>query len=586
MTKANAKTIARIILPYILFGSLWILLSDKILAKIVQDPAARVQWSIYKGWAYVFITGLLLTVLLHRVLKIQERAFAALRESERRFFLIFHKNPLSIAITRLRDNLYLDVNDSFINMAGITRQEAIGHTPYELNLWVDFNERERFVSQIREKQRLYGIEMNVRNKLGAIIPVLFSAELIDLDGETCMISMAQNITQLKKSEEEREHLWNQLNQVKKLEAIGLLAGGVAHDFNNILNAMMLRLELLQEEAKHSSEADEAIKDFKKDIDRAADLTRQLLLFGRKQFLQINVLDLNDVSTNLLKMLRRLLRENINFILESPLSPIWIEADHGMMEQVLMNLCINAQDAMPDGGNLLLSIHKVKIDEDYANNNPEASIGEFACIKVKDQGCGIDAITLTHIFEPFFTTKEVGKGTGLGLATVHGIVKQHNGWVEVESVEGEGSTFRVYLRLTDAIPPQSTVESVSFPKSKKSGTILFVEDEANLRNMTANVLKLHGYHVIKAANAADALECWGRHGDGIDLLFTDMVMPGTMSGLELSRTLLSLKPGLKVVISSGYSNDLLSQPDLKHQGIVYISKPYDAKKLIQTVYDLL
>lgn len=854
MIKENTKTITRIILPYILFGSLWILLSDKILAKIVQDPAARIQWSIYKGWAYVFITGLLLTGLLYRVLRIQERAFAALRESERRFFLIFHKNPLSIAITRQQDNCYVDVNDSFVGLTGYMKQEVIGRTPYELNLWIDSDERDRFINQIKEKQRLSGIEMKTRNKSGETIPILFSAELVDLAGEACMISMAQDITgrklaeselllsrqrldqhvkhtplgviefgvdgrirawnsaannlfgyseeeaigqhwrliippsaivivediwrrlmlreggvrstnhnatkdgriiscewfntplvdaeghtigiaslvmdvterlqaietiqehrnmlntvfnsvpnvlilinrncvveninnagiafsgrrkdrlidhlggevfgclhasnelgcghspdcvecpirsrvtqtfntgesiyndegcmtvlreksqiaihflistslvstgnkdlvlvsltditQLKKSEEERERLWNQLNQVQKLEAIGQLAGGVAHDFNNILNAMMLRFELLQEESLVAPEAGEAMNDFKEDINRATDLTRQLLLFGRKQLLQINVLDLNDVSANLLKMLRRLLRENINFILESSPSPIWIEADRGMMEQVVMNLCLNAQDAMPNGGNLVLSTHKVKISEAHASANPEASVGEFACIKVSDQGCGIEPATLMHIFEPFFTTKEVGKGTGLGLATVHGIIKQHRGWVEVESIVGKGSTFSVYLRLSAQIPTPHIEESTALPKTQKSGTILFVEDEASLRSMSTKVLTLYGYHVIEAANAAEAMALWEQHSDSIDLLFTDMVMPGTMSGLELSKNLRSRKPGLKVVISSGYSNDLLAQTDLQPQGIIYVPKPYDAKKLIQTVDKLL
>jgi PAS domain S-box-containing protein len=854
MTKGNAKTIIRIILPYILFGSLWILLSDRILARIVQDPAARTQWSIYKGWAYVFITGLLLTALLSRVLRSKERAFDALLESERRFFHIFHKNPLSIAITRQQDDCYLDINDSYTNLTGFKKEEVIGRTPYELNLWVDPDQRKRFINQIKEKQRLSGIELEVRNKQGEKIPILFSAELIDLAGEPCMISMGQDITErkradselllsrqrldqhvkhtplgviefeadglirawnsaatnlfgyseeeavgqhrhlltppsaidmaeeiwkrlllreggtrstnhnrtkdgriiscewfntplvdakgitigvaslvmdvterlqaietiqehrntlttlfnsvpnvlmlinkncliedinnagiafsgrkkdrlidhvggevfgclnasnelgcgrnpdcaecpirarvtqtfntkqpiyndegcmtilrgkarltihflistslvstrdkelvlvsltditrLKKSEEEREHLWNQLNQVQKMEAIGQLAGGVAHDFNNILNAMMLRIECLQEASLSEPEAEEAMKDFKKDIHRAAGLTRQLLLFGRKQLLQIDTLDLNDVAANILKMLRRLLRENINLILESSPAPIWIEADHGMMEQVIMNLCINAQDAMPDGGNLLLSIHKIKIDEAHANANPESSVGEFACIKVSDQGSGIDAATLTHIFEPFFTTKEVGKGTGLGLATVHGIVKQHGGWVEVESTVGKGSIFCVYLQLSSQIPTQHLAEPAILAKAQKSGTILIIEDEANLRSMSAKVLELYGYHVIEAANASEALACWEEHAGSIDLLFTDMVMPGTMNGLELSKYLQVLKPGLKVVISSGYSNGLLSQPHLQSQDIHYIPKPYDAKKLIQAIDALL
>jgi two-component system, cell cycle sensor histidine kinase and response regulator CckA len=716
----NAKMIARIIVPYILFGSLWIILSDKILAQIVPDPALRMQWSIYKGWAYVFITGLLLTLLLIRVLRVQSHAFAALRESEQRFALIFNRSPLSITISRLRDNCYLDVNDSFVHLSGFSKQEVIGRTPDELNLWVDSQERERFIEQIKEKRRLSGIEMKLRIKAGEVLPVLFSGELIELDGEACMIAISQDIsernkvedvlrrqvqlqdqlaqiasvvpgtiysfqlnpdgssripfastmmkdifgvpeevlrenaapafermfaddiervrntimesartmkpwrcefrvrhpqkgliwvegysmpkreqdgsilwhgfiydvTERKQSEEEREHLWNQLNQTKKLEAIGQLAGGVAHDFNNILSVMMMRLELLHKDTPPDSEAEDTLRDFKEDIRRAADLTGQLLLFGRKQVLQIRVLDLNDVPGGLLKMLRRLLRENINFVLESSASPIWIEADHRMMEQVVMNLCINAQDAMPNGGKLVLSLHKTTVDEAHVSKNPEANIGEFACIRVADQGCGIDEATLVHIFEPFFTTKEVGKGTGLGLATVHGITKQHGGWVEVESSVGKGSTFSIYLPLTRNIPAPLTEEPVILPQYHRHGTILFVEDEANLRSMTANVLRRYGYTVFEAAEAAEALALWDQQHDKIELLITDMVMPGNMSGLELCRKLQLLKPDLKVVLSSGYSNDLLSQTDLQPQGIIYIPKPYDANKLLQTVFDLI
>jgi two-component system, cell cycle sensor histidine kinase and response regulator CckA len=413
--------------------------------------------------------------------------------------------------------------------------------------------------------------------------------VLQREGKAFGVSVfGEDITERKRAEGEREHLQNQLVQAQKLEAIGQLAGGVAHDFNNILNAMLMQVGLLQEESRLDPEAGEAMKEFKKDIQRATDLTRQLLLFGRKQLLQFHVLDLNNVTSSLVEMLRRLLRENIDFVLESSSSPIWIEADFVMMEQVVINLCVNAQDAMPDGGRLVLSTHKINVDEIHVGRNPEASTGEFACIKVADQGCGIDAAALMHIFEPFFTTKELGKGTGLGLSTVHGIVRQLNGWVEVESIVGKGSTFKVYIPLSsiEKAPTQPVEDVTSLPKSRKNRTILLVEDESNLRRMTGNVLKRQGHTVIEAADADAALALWQQHGDAIDAVFTDMVMPGKMNGLELGKKLQLLKPGLQVVISSGYSTELLAQTDLQLKGIAYISKPYDVNKLVQTINDLL
>lgn len=376
-------------------------------------------------------------------------------------------------------------------------------------------------------------------------------------------------------------LEQQLRQSQKMEAVGQLAGGVAHDFNNILTAFMMTLSRLQRKQDLDVIVQEGLQDLETGATRASTLTRQLLMFSRRSVLNVRRLDLNEVVADTLKMLRHLLGEHIDIDFEPTDKPPLIKADAGMMEQVLMNLAVNARDAMPKGGQLSITIETVKIHPAQAVVHPERRVGHFVCLSVADTGSGMDEATQKRIFEPFFTTKAMGKGTGLGLATVYGIVTQHRGWVEVQSQLGHGTTFRVFLpAAVSSSATKESEETQSIPTGKE--TILLVEDESELRKNLAHTLRVWGYRVFEAANGRHALAFWNSHSREIDLLLTDVVMPEGMMGLELAEKLRAEKPALKVIISSGYSAEMAAHGIKPAAGMVYLPKPYSATVLGQTV----
>ena len=402
---------------------------------------------------------------------------------------------------------------------------------------------------------------------------------LDEDDQAFVMGTIHDIT-------ERKRLETQIRQGQKLEAIGRLAGGVAHDFNNILAAIMIHLGLLQMNPRIEPATRKALAEIVGHAQRAADLTRQLLMFGRRSVLAMKPLDLNGVVANLLKMLKRLISENINVRFEASSAIPLVEGDDGMMEQVLMNLVVNARDAMPNGGTMTIGTTLAELGAANALENPNRLPGRFVCLAVSDTGCGMDAGTLKQIFEPFFTTKEAGKGTGLGLATVHGIVAQHRGWVEVDSKVGVGTTFRVYLPATD----QAHVEAGPVPPTEllRGGgeTILLVEDEVHLREVVGESLRALGYQVHEAKSGQEAITFWQLHGAGVDLLITDMVMPDGMTGLELTEYLQALRPGLNSIISSGYSSEIVGAGVPTRAGIAYLPKPYATRVLASLIRDCL
>jgi two-component system cell cycle sensor histidine kinase/response regulator CckA len=381
---------------------------------------------------------------------------------------------------------------------------------------------------------------------------------------------------------DRKRLEDQLRQAQKLEAIGQLAGGVAHDFNNILAATLMKISLLSEEPSASDEIKAGLQELETEAQRAASLTRQLLMFSRRSVLKIERLDLNAILGDLLKMLRRLIGEHINLRFEAASALSAVEADAGMMEQVVMNLAVNARDAMPKGGQLAITTGSAQFDAVGLLEHPSRRPGCFVCLAVADLGCGMDERTLKRIFEPFFTTKEVGKGTGLGLATVSGIVAQHNGWVEVESEVGKGSTFRVYLPAVDKALVAATSKAAPERPRRGHETILLAEDEPAVRQVLGQCLRALGYRVFETSNGREALAEWEKHGPEIDLLFTDMVMPEGLTGWELGEQLRESRPGLKVIITSGYSAEMTSQGMPTEAGVVYLPKPYQASVLAATV----
>ena len=380
---------------------------------------------------------------------------------------------------------------------------------------------------------------------------------------------------------DRRKLEVRLVQAQKMEAVGQLAGGVAHDFNNILTAIMMHLSLLQMGPGVTPDIAASLKELEGDAKRAANLTRQLLMFSRKQLMRVRPVGIKDVLGDLLKMLRRLLGEHIDLVFEASAEAQWIEADPGMIEQVVMNLSVNARDAMPAGGRLTIGTRMVGLTESEAAERAGARPGRFLCMTISDTGTGMGADTMKHIFEPFFTTKAPGKGTGLGLATAYGIINQHRGWISVESAIGLGTTFRVYLPEC-AVPAEAESPGPSDPIPGGTESVLVVEDEAGLRRMVTGTLRLLGYRVLEAPNGREAMELWNAHAAEISLLFTDMIMPGGISGLALARRLWVEKAGLRVIISSGYSEQLLEADPKQEPRLEFLPKPYTAEQLAAAV----
>jgi PAS domain S-box-containing protein len=384
---------------------------------------------------------------------------------------------------------------------------------------------------------------------------------------------------------ERLNLEAQLRQAQKMESIGQLAAGVAHDFNNILTIIQGHAGLLNADANLNAQLSESARQIAVAAERAANLTRQLLMFSRKQIMQPQMLNLNEVVSDLAKMLRALVGEQVELKCQLAVDLPPIYGDPGMIEQVLVNLAVNSRDAMPRGGNLTLRSHVAEIEAEYIEKQPEAKPGYHVCLTVTDTGHGMDAATLGRIFEPFFTTKEIGKGTGLGLATVYGIVKQHQGWIEVESQIGHGTTFCVYFPVCakQTIQPRETG-----PKEVPGGdeTILVVEDEPALRELVQEILEKKGYRVLEAATGAQALQVWEQHKHDIDLLLTDMMMPEGLSGRELAERVLQDRSDLKVIYSSGYSLEVVSPGFVFHDGVNFLQKPYNPETLAETVRNCL
>ncbi len=471
-------------------------------------------------------------------------------------------------------------NDAFLKL--------LGYTPADLAAgpidWFDITPPHyadldrRALKQIADTGVCVPFEKEYIRKDGRHVPILIGAAAFE-DAPDEGVCFVLDLT-------ERKSLEAQFRQAQKMEAIGTLAGGVAHDFNNILGVISMQAHLLKSGAKLSAEQTELADDIGLAVQRAAALTRQLLLFSRKQTLQLGDLDLNASITELNKMLKRTLGENIAVQLQLAPQPMLLRADSGMMDQVLLNLAVNARDAMPDGGRLVIETAGVEFDEFAARQTAQARPGSFVCLSVSDTGCGIPPENLARIFEPFFTTKAVGKGTGLGLATVFGIAQQHQGWVSVHSEVGHGTIFKIYLpRLAES--PDSTIIKKP-PATAQAGheTILLVEDEFALRTAIKLSLARLGYQVLEAATGFKALEVWQTHASKIDLLLTDLMMPDGMTGNQLGQRLLQGNPKLKVIYMSGYRADMVARDLLLLEGVNFLTKPFPLQNLAQTIRSVL
>jgi two-component system, cell cycle sensor histidine kinase and response regulator CckA len=504
----------------------------------------------------------------------KKRAEQALRQSEERFSSAFRVSPVAIGICNLTEWRFIDVNQSFLRLFGFDRNEVIDHTATELKLWPEADDRTRIENMFRNEQSVGGAECKFRVKSGGLRTTLLFAERIDLGNVPCALTIVHDIT-------DRLNLEAQLRQALKMEAVGRLAAGVAHDFNNLLTIIQCSTDLAIQQTDHSAGASHALQRISEATLRAASLTRQLLTFSRQQNLQREPLALNEVINNGIRMFKHLLRDDINLRFRfSPNLPI-VNADPTMVEQVIMNLVVNARDAMPNGGDLLLETALVEIGPAYIQNHPEAVAGSFVCLIVADTGCGMDAVTQSRIFEPFFTTKEAGKGTGLGLATVYGIVKQHDGWIEVLSEVGHGSTFKIFIPA-DMHADSAVKQSEPHLSGNGKKSILVVEGESAVAELIQQVLEAEGYRLLQASNALVALQVWNDHEGRIDLLLTDVQMLSGMSGVDIAENLRALKPDLKVLYVTGYSPDTVNPNAVVSPNAMVLPKPFSRTDLVKAV----
>jgi len=433
--------------------------------------------------------------------------------------------------------------------------------------------KERGVSEPREKEML--------RKDGSRVSVLCGAAMLDYP--RC-ISFLADLTELRRAERALHESELQLRQAQKMEAIGQLAGGIAHDFNNVLSVILGCSELILGGLKPNDPLCMDIEEIRTAGRHAADLTRQLLMFSRQQVIEPKVLDLNGLLTGMDKMLHRILGEDVDLVSVPAPGLGRVRADPGSIEQVVMNLAVNARDAMPTGGRLTMETANVELDEAYAATHHEAKPGSYVMLAVSDTGTGMDKATQTRIFEPFFTTKVKGKGTGLGLSTVFGIVQQSEGNIWVYSEPGKGTTFKVYLPRVDADVEDDKRNGL--PESRRgSETILLVEDEDQVRTVARGILCKHGYRVIEARNGGEALLACEKQAGAIHLLVTDVVMP-QMSGPELAKRLTSLRPEMKVLYMSGYTDDAALRHGVVESGIAYLQKPLTVENLTRKVREVL
>ncbi|MFQ5777750.1 MAG: PAS domain S-box protein [Terriglobia bacterium] len=507
------------------------------------------------------------------------RSEQALRRSEASYRSLIEGALYGIYRSSM-DGRFLQVNPALVAMLGYQSQSELLAVDMGTDIYRLPGERARLVEQYRNREKFEGVEVEWKRKDGTSITVWLSGRPVrDEQGkEAYFEGIVENVT-------ERRLLEQQLRQAQKMEAVGRLAGGIAHDFNNLLMVIGGHTELLLDRVGESESLRRNAKEIQKAAARAATQTQQLLAFSRRQVLQTEVLDLNAVVADMEQMLRRVIGEHIDLVTIPDPALGQVRADPGQVEQVLMNLVLNARDAMPRGGRLTLETANLELDEIYVRRHPVGTPGLYVMLAVSDTGVGMDKEVQAHIFEPFFTTKEKGKGSGLGLSTVYGIIKQSGGYIWAYSEPGRGTTFKIYLpRVGEKV---TVPKPLSVPPEPKRGseTIMVVEDETAVRELAGQFLENCGYTVLQAKDAAEALLEAGRHTGPIHLLLTDVVMPGA-SGRELARCLAARRPQMKVLFISGYTGEAIANHGLLAVGTAFLPKPFTREALTRKVREVL
>src|SRR6202166_2137876 len=518
-------------------------------------------------------------VVVNRDVTERKRSAEALRRSEASFRSVVEDAPYGIYRASLSGELVL-VNPALQKILGYSSQEELLGTNLASSVYRYPLEHRKLNEMLLQQESFKDLEVEWKRKDGAPITVRCSGcPIKDEAGAVAYVEVfAEDVT-------ERRGLERQLRMAQKMEAVGRLSGGIAHDFNNLLGVIIGYSQVLKRTLGPQNPLTEHATEIEKAGDRAAALTRQLLAFSRQQILTPTVLNLNDLVVDMQKMLPRLIREDIavSTALDQELHSV--RADRNQIEQVIMNLAVNALNAMPEGGRLRIDTKNVRLDELYARSHPGAKPGEYACLSVTDSGTGIDSETIAHIFEPFFTTKELGKGTGLGLATVYGIVKQSGGYVWVDSEPGKGAAFQVFLPRVAQIADSVAVRPYLDENLRGSATILLVEAPEPLRKLAASFLCSHGFKVLSAPDAEEALKIAAAHAGAIQLLVTDVVMPG-QNGRVLAERLVASYPGIKVLYISGYTDSFIGGHGILDPDAILLNKPFTEEALIHKVRDVL
>ena len=502
----------------------------------------------------------------------------ALRRSEARYRSLVQSSVYGIYRSSL-EGRFLDVNPALITMLGYGSAEEVLLLDPEKDVFAQPEEHERLIEEFRRTGRLDGIEVKWKRKDGGHITVRISGRAVSSADEPADVleAIAEDVT-------DRRALEDQFRQAQKMEAVGRLAGGVAHDFNNLLMVIGGYAEVILTQIDISHPLHEKGRAIQLAADRATTLTRQLLAFSRKQLLELKVVDVNAIVQDMERLLRPLIGENVELVTLLAPDAAHTRADAGQLEQVLMNLVVNAKDAMLTGGRLTIQTQTIVVDENHRRGQQFIRPGNYVMLSVSDTGMGMDRETQSRIFEPFFTTKEKGKGTGLGLSTVYGIVKQTGGYVMVQSEIGRGTTFHIYLPLVEEAAEKS---SVSAPDTATGGTetVLLVEDEESVRQLVRDTLTAKGYRVFDADNGEAGLAVAAAHDSKIDLVITDVVMPG-MGGRELVKQLTQTRPAIKVLYLSGYTEDAIVSDGSIEKGTAFLQKPFTLQNLSRKVREVL
>jgi PAS domain S-box-containing protein len=507
----------------------------------------------------------------------RERIGKALRRSEAKYRSLFERNKAGV-FRSAADGRFLDCNEAFAQLFGYTREELLA-LPAHVLYPGGKEEREARRAQFRKTPQELDMEMCYRRKDGSLVWIIQNVSLVqdEEDGDVTEGTMVDTT--------ERHLLEERLRQSQKMEAIGKLAGGVAHDFNNLLTVIQGYSRMVFERSRKDAETCEQVRRIEGAAEKAAALTRQLLAFSRKQVLQPRVLNLNGLVQDLDSMLRRLIGEDIELLTSTPANLRPVKADPSQLEQIIMNLVVNARDAMPKGGKLTLETANADLDERYAAEHPGVTPGEYVMLAVSDTGTGMSRETQAHIFEPFFTTKEMGRGTGLGLSTVYGIVQQSGGHIWVYSEVDHGTTFKIYFpRSAEALEVAAGAPSTA-SASHGSEVILLVEDDDLVRNLTREILSACGYTVLAPENVKVARALGEAQGAKIQLLLTDVIMP-TMNGRELAQALLARHPGMKVLYMSGYAENAIVHHGVLDEGTYFLEKPFTPSALAAKVREVL